>query len=306
MPEGTTFRWVVFGVVVAILFALDLFVHRKGDADEGEGQRSALIWTTIWIVAGLGFSIYVWLAYDSRMAQEYLAAYLIEKSLSVDNLFVFLVVFESLNIPRRHQRRVLWWGILGALGFRALLIFVGVAAIERWSWIEIVFGGILLITAYRVFREDPAKKEENRAVKWLSRHLPIEEEARTRHFFVRREGRWRATPLLIALLAIEFTDLVFAVDSVPAAFSVTHSRFVLYSSNVFAILGLRALYIVLAGAIRQLQYLHYGLAAVLALAGIKLIISRWVEISPLWATGVVVLVLAASVGASVYARRRKQ
>jgi tellurite resistance protein TerC len=293
--------WLAFGILVLLLLAIDLLAHR---GQRASSRRNAILWSIIWVAAGLLVNVFVWVVFGGQAAYQYLAAYLIEKSLSLDNLFVFLVVFQSLDIPPQHQHRVLFWGIFGALVFRGLFIFIGTAALERWEWISYIFGAILFYAAYRTFREDPAKQEENTTVAWLSKHLPLTEDVHGKEFIARQDGRRVATPLLVALIAIELTDIMFAIDSVPAAFSVSRSPFIVYSSNVFAILGLRALYVVLAHAIAELKYLHYGLAGVLGFAGVKLIIDQWVHVSPLISVGIIVAVLGTAVWASL--RERKE
>ncbi|MCP3136293.1 TerC/Alx family metal homeostasis membrane protein [Pyxidicoccus xibeiensis] len=300
MQDIPTWIWVVFWGVVLALLAVDLVAHR---GRHGESHRAAVSWTVVWIAAGLSFNLLVWYVLGGRAAQEYLAAYFIEKSLSLDNVFVFLVIFRSLAVPPRSQHQVLFLGIFGALVFRALFIFLGAAALERWHWVAYVFGGILLVTAWRVFREDPSQQVENKAVKWLAHRLPVTQDLHGKKFLVRlADGRRVATPLLLALLGLELTDILFAVDSVPAAFAVTQDTFIIYSSNAFAILGLRALYLLLAGTVGTLRYLHYGLAGVLAFAGGKMVLERWVHVGPLTS----VAIIAALIGGSVWASRRAQ
>ncbi|MDY7229810.1 TerC/Alx family metal homeostasis membrane protein [Hyalangium rubrum] len=296
--------WVGFGALVLVLLVVDLLAHRK---KHGESKRSAIAWSVGWIALGLGFSFFVWRAYGSQAAHEYLGAWLIEKSLSLDNLFVFLVIFRSLSVPEDEQRRVLFWGIFGALVFRALFIFAGVEALQRWHAVVYVFGFILLFTAFRVAREDPAEKRDSKLVHWLARRLPVTTVVEGARFIVRRDGRRVATPLLVALIAIELTDIAFAVDSVPAALAVSHEPFIVYTSNVFAILGLRALYIALAHVITELRYLHYGLAAVLAFAGLKMIVpDHWIHVPPLVSVAVIVGCIGTAVIASLQARARQR
>jgi tellurite resistance protein TerC len=296
--------WIAFGVLVLGLLVADLLVHRK---KHGESKRSAIVWSLGWIALGLGFSLFVWKVYGARAAHEYLGAWLIEKSLSLDNLFVFLVIFRSLTIPEDEQRRVLFWGIFGALVFRALFIFAGVEALEHWHAVVYVFGAILLITAVRVALEDPSRVRESSLVRWLSRRLPISPAVDGQHFVARYHGRWMATPLMVALISIELTDIAFAVDSVPAALAVSQEPFIVYSSNVFAILGLRALYIALAHVISELRYLHYGLAAVLAFAGLKMIVpDTWVHVPPLASVAIIVACIGVAVAASLRARSRQR
>ncbi|MGA9524535.1 MAG: TerC family protein [Myxococcaceae bacterium] len=301
MIDFPLWGWAVFAVLLFVMLFIDLFAHRGERADS---QRSAIVWSVIWIAVGLSFGGFIWWKWGAGHAGDYLAAYLIEKSLSVDNLFVFLIVFQSLNIPKQYHRKVLSWGIFGALIFRAIFIFLGAAAIERWQWVAYVFGAILIYAAIKIFRHDPAEEEENKAVAWLSRHLPVTKNLHHAHFFVVEGGRRVATPLLLAVMGLEATDIMFAIDSVPAAFSVTTSPFIIYSSNAFAILGLRALYIVLAKSLADLKYLHFGLAAVLAFAGLKLLTSRIFHI-PAWASiSFIVLTIGASAWASVRHRNR--
>lgn len=293
--------WIVFGVAVTALLAIDLFAHR---GERGQSAKVALIWSVIWIGAGLLFAGFVWFRLGGQATQEYLAAYAIEKSLSLDNLFLFLIIFESLGVPKKYQHEVLFWGILGAIVFRGIFIFLGAQALERWEWVSYLFGAILFYAAYKSFREDPAKQEESKAVKWLSKHLPVTEKPHQGQFIAKENNQRVVTPLLIALIAIELTDVMFAIDSVAAALSMTRDIFILYSSNIFAILGLRALYLLLAHTIAELEYLHYGLAVVLGFAGVKLIIDRWVHIHPLLSVGVIVMVIGMAAWASV--RKRKK
>lgn len=295
--------WVSFAVVFAALLAIDLYAHRGERADS---RKTAILWSVVWIVAGLLFAVFVWFQWGRAAAVDYVGAYLIEKSLSVDNLFVFLVIFQMLRIPKEHQRTVLSWGIFGALVLRGVFIFLGVAAIDRYHWVVYVFGGLLLWAAWRTFREDPADQTENRAVRWLSLHLPVTLKIHGRRFLVRENGRWVATPLLLAVLGLELTDVIFAIDSVPAAFSITRETFLVYTSNAFAILGLRALYMVLATSLGELRYLHYGLSAILAFAAVKLMIAEWVEIPAWLSILLIVAALVASIWPSVVHRKRER
>jgi tellurite resistance protein TerC len=292
--------WALLAVIVCVSISIDLFAHR---GDRVDSRSRALAWSIGWIVLALVFNAFVAVRFGVRAGEEFLAAYLLEKSLSVDNLFVFLLVFAALQIPVTEQRRVLTWGIAGAIFTRGVLIFAGAAAVARWHAVLWVFGGILLIAAVKLMRE-AAPISESRLLGWLERHVPWTPRLHGHRFVTRVDGRLVATPLLLALIAIELTDIVFAIDSVPAAFAVTEEPFLIYSSNLFAILGLRALYIVLAGALAGLRYLRYGLAAVLAFAGAKLLLGSWIKVPPLASVGVIVACLALAIGASVYANRR--
>jgi tellurite resistance protein TerC len=238
-------------------------------------------------------------------AEEYLAAYLIEESLSLDNLFVFLLVFQTLHIPLENQRRALFWGIIGALVFRAIFIFLGVAALARWEWIQYLFGALLLIAALRAAREPKEAAVESLLVGWLSRHLPMTNDVNSPRLFVRESGALLMTPLLVAIVALELSDILFAIDSVPAALSVTRREFLVYSSNAFAILGLRSLYVVLIASLERVRYLHYGLAAVLAFAAFKLLTDDWLPVPPLLSVAIIVAILAGTIAVSLAAGARR-
>ena len=303
MYSTPSWAWIVFGVVLFTALFVDLFSHRGERADN---HRRAVIWAIIWVSLGLSFCAFIAISISPRMAGDYLAAYLIEESLSIDNLFVFLLIFQSLKIRPEYQRTVLTWGIFGALVFRMIFIFLGTEAIERWSWVAYVFGAILIWAAYKIFRENPGEKQENKVVTWLSKRLPLTPEVHGHHFFVMKEGRRVGTPLLLAVLGLETTDIMFAIDSVPAAFSVSTDKFVVYSSNAFAILGLRSIYIVLAKSISELEYLHYGLAAVLAFAGIKLIAAQWhFHVPAVYSIAFIILCIGGAVLASLRARKKR-
>jgi tellurite resistance protein TerC len=301
MPELVvpSWAWALLAVVMIVLIAIDLFGHR---GDRIDTRRGALAWSVVWIAFAVAFGGFVAVYFGADAAEQYFAAYLLEKSLSVDNLFLFLVVFGALGIPATEQRRVLTWGIIGALVTRALFIALGSAVLSRWHEVTYVFGAILVVTALKMLRESDGK--ENKLLPWLERRLPWTSERHGHHFIVRRAGRWVATPLMLALLAIELTDVMFAIDSIPAAFAVSEEPYIIYSSNVFAVLGLRALYVVLVGAIAKLRYLRYGLSAVLAFAGAKMLAASWVHVPPLASVAVIAAIIGASVVASVIATRR--
>jgi tellurite resistance protein TerC len=294
--------WLVFGTTVLALIAIDLLAHRGEGVDS---RRRALMWSVAWIGVAVLFNVGVWAVLGVEPAEEFLAVYLLEKSLSVDNLFVFLLLFGGLGIPHAQQRRVLTWGIFGALVTRALCIGLGVAALQRWHGLVYALGALLVVTAVKMLVTKPATHATGgRTVAFLRRHLPLTNRLHGSRFMVREGGRWLATPLLVALLAVEVTDVVFALDSVPAGFAVTEAPFVIYSANVFALLGLRSLYVVLADALGKLHYLRYGLAAVLGLAGVKMIASHWIRVPPLVAVGAIALCLGLAVLASLMRVRR--
>ncbi len=294
--------WALLALIVLLSISIDLFAHR---GDHVDSKKRALVWTLVWVGVSLAFNVFVAVWFGLRPAEEFLAAYLLEKSLSVDNLFVFLLVFGALQIPVTEQRRVLTWGILGAILSRGILIFAGAAAVQRWHALTYVFGGLLVFAALKLLRsEDKPSDEPSAVIVWLEKHLRWTRTLHGHHFFVKIDGKRFATPLFIALLAIEATDIVFAIDSVPAAFAVTTEPFIIYSSNLLAILGLRALYVVLAGALADLRYLRFGLAAVLLFAGAKLLVATWFKIPPLVSVGVIAACITVSVIASIRANRR--
>ncbi len=292
--------WALLAGVMLLLVAIDLFAHR---GDQADSKKRALVWSIVWVGAAVVFGILVGVYFGAVAAEQYFAAYLLEKSLSVDNLFLFIVIFGALGIPREEQRRVLTWGIIGALVTRGAFIAVGAAVLQRWHEVTYVFGAILLITALKMLRESEG---EPKLLPWLERHLPWTRERHGHRFVVRKGGRLLATPLMVALIAIELTDVVFALDSIPAAFAVSEEPFIVYSSNVFAILGLRALYVVLAGAIADLRYLKYGLSAVLAFAGLKMLSASWIVISPLASVAVITVMIGTAVTVSLVASRRER
>lgn len=301
MDEIPAWAWIGFVVTLGVLLTIDLYSHR------GQLRRSRkqdVIWSVLWISTGLSFTFFVWALMGPDAAQEYLAAYLIEESLSLDNLFVFLLIFHTLQIPFGNQRRALLWGIVGALVFRAVFIFLGVATLERWQWIQYVFGALLLIAALRALRAPKEEVVENRLVLWLARHLPMSSDRTSPKLFVRENGKLLMTPLLVAIIGLELSDIVFAIDSVPAALSVTRREFLVYSSNAFAILGLRSLYVVLIASLEKVRYLHYGVAAVLAFAAFKLVTHEWIPVAPMVSVGIIVVILTTTVLVSVYAVRK--
>jgi tellurite resistance protein TerC len=297
--------WVGFNVFVLAMLALDLGVfHRKAHV---VSLRESITWTVVWVTLALLFSGGVWHFYGSQKALEFLTGYLIEKSLSVDNVFVFALLFSYFAVPAKYQHKVLFWGILGALIMRAIMIFLGAALIAKFTWIIYVFGGFLVLTGIKmvVKREEEIHPERNPVVKWFKKLMPVTSDYRGDKFFVRENGVRAATPLFVVLLLVEVSDLIFAVDSIPAIFAVTTDPFIVYTSNVFAILGLRSLYFALAGVMDKFHYLKIGLGVVLAFVGVKMLLAHtaW-KIPTLLALGVVVLILAASVVVSLLRPRK--
>ena len=264
-------EWGVFAAILLSLLAFDLWGQRN---DHGTSKKEAAFWSIIWVGVGLLFSVFVYYRMGDTARDEYLAAYLIEKALSVDNLFVFLLIFTAMKIPLKFQRTALEWGIFGALIFRAIFIELGAEALQRYSAVGIIFALLLFYAGVQSLFAKPEEEdshEESKLVKFLCKYLPVSGHQEKAHFFVKEDGRLKVSPLLVTIFALECTDILFAVDSVPAALSFSKEVFIVYSSNAFAILGLRALYVLLAGLIADLKYLHYGLAFVLVFAGLKMI-----------------------------------
>jgi tellurite resistance protein TerC len=291
--------WVVFNAFVLGMLALDLGVfHRKAHVI---GKKEAAIWTVVWIALALIFCAGIYFISGSDRALEFLTGYLIEKSLSVDNVFVFMLIFTYFKVPDQYEHKVLFWGVLGALIMRGVLIAAGSVLLERFHWIIYPFGAFLVLAGIKIFttKEAAVHPEKNLLIKFLRKRMPVTEKYESAKFFIKREGKRFATPLFVVLLAIESTDLIFAVDSIPAIFAVTDDVFVVYTSNVFAILGLRALYFLLAGIVEQFRYLHYGLGVVLGFVGVKMMLREFYKIpigvSLAFVIGAIGLSIAASI-----------
>src|SRR5574339_115 len=307
--------WVGFNLFVLGLLALDLGVfHQKAHK---VSIKEATIWSIVWITLSLLFNLGIYLFWDrfvpasgytnSEAALAFFTGYLLEKSLSVDNIFIFVVIFSFFAVPAIYQHRVLFWGILGALIMRGTLIVIGTALLKEFHWVIYVFGAFLIFTGIRmaIERNEEAHPEKNPVVKILRKIMPVHENYEGEQFFVRRLGRVMATPLFLVLLIVESTDLIFAVDSIPAIFAVTDDPFIVYTSNVFAILGLRSLYFLLAGVIDKFHYLKIGLGVVLAFVGVKMILAHTAcKIDTLVSLGVIVAILTTSVVWSLLRPRR--
>jgi tellurite resistance protein TerC len=298
--------WLGFGVAVAAAIALDLgILHRK---THRISLMEALAESAGWIGLALAFNIWVYISMGHQAGVEFLTSYVVEKSLSIDNIFVFLLIFQGLAVPSQSQHKVLYYGVVGALVMRAIFVFAGVALLNRFHLVLFVFGAILLLTAVRMLLPGGHKiqPERNWLVRIARRIVPVTPEYQGEHLFVRRGGMWNATPLLLALIAVEATDIIFAVDSVPAVLAITRDTFIAYSSNVFAILGLRALYFALADLLPRFRFLRPGLAAILMFTGAKMLASDRIRISTDVSLGVIVGIMALMIGASVLWPRRKR
>jgi tellurite resistance protein TerC len=296
---GSFWMYAGFLAFVLVMLALDLGVfHRKAHDVK---FREALSWSIVWVALALIFNAGVWYWYGEQKGLEFLTGYLIEKSLSVDNIFVFVVLFTSFAVPSALQHRVLFWGILGALVMRAVFIAAGTLLIAKFHWVIYVFGALLIITGIKLLLKpeahiDPTK---NPLYKLFRRLIPATDGFRGPAFLVKEGGRWLATPLLAVLVAIEATDLVFAVDSIPAIFAVTRDPFIIFTSNIFAILGLRAMYFLLAGVIDRFVYLRVGLAAVLMFVGVKMTIAGFIKIPTVVSLSVIAAILCLSIVCSL-------
>ncbi|HET9228682.1 MAG TPA: TerC family protein [Thermoanaerobaculia bacterium] len=296
---GTPLQWGVFFTLVAIMLALDLGVfHRKERKVE---LREALFWSIVWTILALVFNYWIYWRFGAEPGIEFLTGYVIERSLSFDNIFVFIVIFNYFAVAAQYQHRVLFWGILGALISRGIFIAMGAALIQRFEWMIFVFGGFLVYTGIKILlqKETEVHPEQNPVVRLFQRFVPLSPRYHGKKFFAMEHGYMVATPLMLVLVVIEATDIVFAVDSIPAIFAITRNQFIIFTSNIFAILGLRALYFLLAGLMHKFRYLGFGLGLVLAFIGAKMLTHRWVHISTGWSLGIVLGILTVAMLASL-------
>jgi tellurite resistance protein TerC len=291
--------WIGFSPFILFMLSLDLgLFNRKAHAIR---YREAMIWSAVWVTLAMIFAGIVFWYQGTDLGFKFLTGYVIELSLSVDNLFVFLLIFSFFKVPAKVQHRVLFWGVMGALVMRLTMIFVGAALINRFHWIIYIFGAFLVYTGIKMFRQEDTdiQPEDNPIVRAVTRYIPITRHYEGQDFFTRVNGKLTGTLLLLVLVIVEVTDLVFAVDSIPAIFAITTNTFIVYTSNVFAILGLRSMYFLLAGVVEKFQYPRMGLAIVLTFIGVKMLIDGFVKIDVLISLVVVAVVLLASVAASV-------
>ena len=288
-------HWIGFHAVLILLLALEWLMAQR----VREPHRRALYATVLWVAASLTFAAFVWRSLHATAATQYLAGYAIEEALSVDNLFVFLLLFGIFKIPESRQQKVLFWGVTGAMIMRGAFIAAGIGLLARFAWIEYLFGAILLIAAIRLLF--PQKHQnENRPpswLRWLTRIHPVSPSQTT--FMARESGILMPTVLLLTLIAVELTDVVFALDSIPAVLSITRTPFLAYTSNIMAVMGLRSLYVLLAAMLTRLRFLHYGLSALLTFAALKMLLAHWLEIGPLTSLLIIVTLLALTVATSL-------
>ena len=272
--------WAAVLAVILLMLAVDLFAHRTAHV---VSVREAAVWSAIWVSLGLAFGGVVWRVYGAQAGGEYYAGYLIEKSLAVDNVFVFAMIFTYFAVPREYQHRVLFYGVLGALVFRAIFIAGGAVLIENLAWVLYLFGAFLVLTGWKMFthRNDQLDPSRNPVMRWVTKWVPSTPEYHGQRFWVRKAGRWVATPLFTVLVLVEVTDIIFAVDSIPAIFAVTQEPFLVFTSNAFAILGLRAMYFLLADLVHRFIYLKAGLSVVLVFVGVKMLLLDVYKV-PIW------------------------
>jgi len=296
--------WVIFGIAILVALVLDLGVfHRKAHTVQ---LKEALIESGAWISIALLFNLWLYFSRGPLAGVEFFTAYLVEKSLSVDNIFVFLLIFQAFKIPPKSQHRVLYFGIAGALVLRAVFVLAGITLLQAFHPIMYFFGAILLFTGLKMLlpRKRALRPENNWMVRVVRQVIPVVQDYEGQQFLVRESGRWKATPLFLALVAVEAMDIIFAVDSVPAVLAITRDTFIVYSSNVFAILGLRALYFALADILPRFRFLHQGLAAIIIFVGTKMIASEHFPISAVTSLIVIAIVLGVTIAASLVFRRR--
>jgi tellurite resistance protein TerC len=293
--------WITFHVAIVALMGVEYLLHLAVP----DPRRKAMAAIGMWVAASLGLAVLLVRHFHMVGATQYVAGYALEQAMSLDNLFVFLLLFRLFRIPAAKQPKVLFWGVAGAIVLRGLFIASGVGLLNRFHWIEYAFGGLLLVAAVRLLKPEEAA-ETVRApawIKWLTKWRPISENQD--HFFVRENGQRMATVMLLALVAVELTDVVFALDSIPAVLSITRVPFLAYTSNIMAVMGLRSLYVLLAAMLSKLRYLHYGLAAVLGFAAVKMLLADWVEIGPVVSLAVIAGLMAVTVGVSLVAGKRQ-
>ena len=299
MTVATSSSWVLFFILIVILLAFDLGVlNRKSHAPS---IKEATYWSVMWILLAFAFNggIYYW--YGLQKALEFFTGYVLEKSLSVDNLFVFVLIFRAFNIPRHNHHKILFYGILGAIVFRLIFIFIGATLISRFNWMLLVFGAFLVFTGIKIIfkKEDAFVPQKSIILNWFGTHLPFSHETSDK-FFVKQNKKIFITPLFMALIAIEISDIIFAVDSIPAIFAITRDPFIVFTSNIFAILGLRSIYFVLENLMEKFIYLKYGLGVILTYIGIKMLIVDYIHIPIIVSGGMMFLRLLVTTLASFY------
>jgi len=298
---GTPALWIIFNAGVLLLLVLDLGVLNRSAHEVS--MREAAIWSMFWVALSLGFNLWILQAHGGEKALQFFTGYIIEQSMSVDNIFIFILVFRAFGVERRYQHRVLFWGIIGALVLRGTMIGLGTALIQKFEWALYVLAAFLVIAAIRMLlrKDNEPHPERSRLIPWARKFFPVSQNFHGQRLWIREAGKRMATPLLLVLLVIEGTDLVFALDSIPAVFGVSRDPFIVYSSNICAILGLRAFYFLLAGILPYFRYLDEGLSVVLLFVGTKMLAAHWIQIPTGIALGIIAAILAVSIIVSVIA-----
>lgn len=303
---GTPALWIIFNAGVLLLLVLDLGVLNRRAHEVS--MREAAAWSVFWVVLSLGFNFWILHVHGNEKALQFFAGYLIEQSMSVDNIFIFILVFRSFGVEQRYQHRVLFWGIIGALVLRLGMILLGTALIRKFEWTLYILAAFLVIAAIRMLfrKETEPHPERSRLLRWTQKVFPVSHNYHGQKLWIREAGKLMATPLLLVLLVVEATDFIFALDSIPAVFGVTRDPFIVYSSNICAILGLRAFYFLLAGVLPYFRYLDEGLSVVLLFVGVKMLAAHWIEIPTTHSLGIIGGILAVSIIASIVAMKREQ
>lgn len=290
--------WIIFSVLILVALAIDLGLHAD---NKKPTLSSAIYWSLFWILLALGFNTWIYYERGVEPALNFLASYLVEKALSVDNLFVFLVIFKAFHIPSHLRHMVLFWGVIGAIVMRAIFIAGGIALVSHFEFIFYIFGLFLIYTGFKLAcqKEEEIHPEQNPIILWFQKWIPVDANCNTEHFFIQKAGAWYATPLFLALLAVEISDLIFALDSIPAVLGITTDPLIVFTSNIFAILGLRSLYFALEKTLELFQYLHYGLAIILIFIGLKMLIADFYHVPITTSLAFIGITLLLSIGASM-------
>lgn len=313
IQTSTWWMWLVFFLIISAMICVDLFLFSGGKSHR-VSKKESLGWTLIWFLMAVGFNFLFWIyikethgaSIATVKSTEFFTGYLIEKSLSLDNIFVIAMIFNYFAIPKEYQRRVLMYGVIGAIVMRLILITVGLFLISKFAWILYIFGIFLLITGIKmlIFADHKPELEKNPVLLWMKNHLSITHELHKEKFTIHQNKKLYFTPLFLVLILIEITDLIFAVDSIPAIFAITHDPFIVFTSNIFAILGLRALYFLFADMNEQFHYLKYGLAFILILIGLKMLVHHWITVPVIMNLAIIVIILAISIIVSMYHKKR--
>ncbi len=304
MPENETLLFILFNAFILVMLAIDLGVFHR--TPQIVSMKEATIWSIVWIVLALLFNAGIVIFAGTAKGLEFFTGYVIERALSMDNIFVFVVIFSYFGVPSHYQHKILFWGVLGALVMRSVFIAAGVALIVRFEWILYIFGAILIASGWKMMFQEGMEvhPEKNVLIRLARKFFPVVQGYDTAKFFLRKNGKLFITPMLLVLITVETTDVVFAVDSIPAVFAVTRDPFIVYSSNVFAILGLRAMYFLLAGVMNTFYYLRHGLSIVLIFVGVKMLVDGFYHISIGLSLLVILVVLSVAVGMSMYRNKK--